>query len=75
MRAGAGRLWGNVKNVERLAQRQEASGRGRHSARVRTFRKNKFELLESCAKVEHFEHLKYLIKNGVSVWRSSLVKN
>ena len=41
-------------------------GRSRHSARVSTFRKNKFELLESCAMDEHFEHLKYLIKNGVN---------
>ena len=59
-------MWGNVKNVESLLKRQEASGRSRHSARVSTFRKNKFELLESCAMDEHFEHLKYLIKNGVN---------
>ena len=36
------------------------------SARLSTFRMNKFELLESSAKDEHFEHLKYLIKNGVN---------
>ena len=66
MRAGAGRLWGKVKNVESLLGAGKASGRSRHSARVSTFRKNKFELLESCAMDEHFEHLKYLIKNGVN---------
>ena len=50
VRAGAGRLWRKVKNVESLAPGS--------FGKKQTFRKSVFELLESCAKDEH------LIKSG-----------
>ena len=38
-----------------------------------TFRKSEFELLECCVMDEHFEQLKYLIKNGVNAIMPSLM--
>ena len=50
VRAGAGRLWRKVKNVESLLKSLLGA---RKLRKKQTFRKSEFELLESCSKDEH----------------------
>ena len=66
MRAGAGRLWGKVKNVESLLSARKLQEEADilqewvHSARI------SLSCWRAAPVDEHFEHLKYLIKNGVN---------